>query len=158
MNYIKVDPFDINNGMGVRMTLFVSGCPHACKGCFNSDYWNYKSGLPWTSLLLDSLLVDFERNKSHLAGLSILGGEPLAKRNVAEVIKVIDKFKLRFPEKTVWLWSGYTLEKIQTNHASDILKKIDVLVDGKYQESMRDTSLEYRGSKNQRVLYKHTNF
>ncbi|ELP6119311.1 TPA: anaerobic ribonucleoside-triphosphate reductase activating protein [Vibrio vulnificus] len=158
MNYIKIDKFDTNNGTGVRMTLFVSGCPHACKGCFNSDFWNYKSGLPWTDLLLDSLLVDFERNQNHLAGLSILGGEPLAKRNLDEVMNVIQRFKSRFPNKTVWLWSGYTLEEIKSNHASGILECIDVLVDGKYIESMRDTSLQYRGSSNQRVLYKHTNF
>jgi anaerobic ribonucleoside-triphosphate reductase activating protein len=152
MNYLKIDEFDDKNGDGARMTIFVAGCPHKCEGCFNYKSWSYISGEAFTEEVQLSLFNSFETNREFLAGLSVLGGEPLAPRNRDAVIEMCRQFKLTFPEKNIWLWSGYTLAEIQESAASPILKVVDTLVDGKFEQDLHDLELSYRGSSNQRIL------
>lgn len=152
MNLLKIDEFDDKNGDGARMTIFVSGCPHKCLNCFNKISWGYKNGFECTSSVKEAIFSKFRENVDFLSGLSILGGEPLAPRNFKEVIVICKEFKTLFPNKNIWLWSGYTLEEIQHLPQNKALKYIDTLVDGRFVEELKDTELNFRGSSNQRIL------
>lgn len=158
MNYSSINWIDDKNGDGCRLTLFVSGCPHKCEGCFNKKTWSYHSGEEFSQEIEDSIFKYFEKNKSYLKGLSILGGEPMAPRNVERVGELLKKFKESYPEKDIWVWSGYTLEELTTPEQIETLKLIDTLVDGRYEESLRDTELRFRGSSNQRILVKNVDY
>lgn len=147
MNYGKIKPVDIANGLGVRVSLFVSGCPHHCKGCFNPELWDYGAGEVYSS---DTILQILDLcSPSYIAGLSLLGGEPLDPKNVQYVSLLCHAFKKKFPNKTIWCYTGYRWECIKQLH---ILKYIDVLVDGQFVESLKDPRLKFRGSSNQRII------
>lgn len=158
MNYSEIKYFDIANGPGVRTSLFVSGCTHYCKGCFNEKAWNFEAGLPYTaeaeSEIISSLLPDY------IAGLTILGGEPMEIRNQEGIVGLIKKIRKELPEKTIWVFSGYTFEELldkgnlrcHGRHTMEILKNIDVLVDGRFVLELKNLSLKFRGSSNQRII------
>jgi anaerobic ribonucleoside-triphosphate reductase activating protein len=147
MKYSQIRSLDIANGPGCRVSIFVSGCEHRCKGCFNPETWSFDFGKEFTE---DTLRGILELAKpDHISGLSILGGEPLHPRNIAEVCRLARRFKEAYPEKDIWLWTGYQLEDIFENLVDS---EIDVVVDGKFVEELKDLRLKYRGSSNQRVI------
>ena len=146
MNYSKIKYFDIANGPGIRTSLFVQGCPIHCPGCFNQETWDFTGG---SSFSLYVALSIFKSMNEHIAGLSILGGEPLAVQNYHVVQLFISDFKRSFPDKTIWLWTGYEWE-----HVKDlpIMDYIDVCVAGPFDVTKRDLSLKWCGSSNQQVI------
>ena len=147
MNYAEIKWTDIANGEGVRISLFVSGCTHHCKNCFNPETWDFEGGKEFTQETIDKVLE--LSNKNEVKGLSILGGEPMAPTNVEGTAKLAKAFKEKYPEKNVWAWSGYKYEQIKDIAA---LKYIDVLVDGNYEDELHDPTLKWKGSSNQRVI------
>lgn len=152
MRLAKIKPNDIANGEGVVVSVFVQGCPHHCKGCFNVETWDFNGGREFECedyrKILDMLDADgVKRN------LSILGGEPMAKENILGVLYLINYIKTHRPDTKVYLWSGYTYEQIQEMYGEDILKGfVDVLIDGRFIEEQKDLTLKLRGSKNQRII------
>ena len=148
-NYSKIKTFDIANGNGIRTSIFFSGCEFYCKGCFNSEIWNFNVGAPFTEEVYKVKIKP--TITEHIAGISILGGEPLHCKNIEATYNLVNWFKRDFPNKTIWLWTGYMYEDL-INIEVDILKYIDVLVDGKFVEEQKDLNLAFRGSKNQRVI------
>lgn len=156
MNYQTIIKDDLVNGEGIRCSLFVSGCSHGCAGCFNESAWDYRSGMKYTEETEQTILN--ELSKKYVTGLTLLGGDPLMKKNIDSVLNLCIKVKELYPEKNIWCWTGYTLEEVQNNHAHDVLKYVDVLVDGKFEESEKDLTLAHRGSRNQRVLKKGIDF
>lgn len=148
MNYMEIRPFDTANGEGVRVSLFVAGCKHHCEGCFNRESWKFNAGKEFTYANLYGIikLIDDEA----ISGLSILGGEPLDDRNIQEVTNICKRIKTVYPEKSIWLWTGFQLhEKIHL----DVMKYVDVVIDGKY-DSSKPTVKPYRGSDNQNLWRK----
>lgn len=156
MNYQTIIKDDLINGEGVRCSLFVSGCSHCCAKCFNEKAWDYRSGQEFSTETIDIILA--ELSKPYISGLSLLGGDPLMKKNIETILELCKIVKDTYPNKTIWCWSGYTLEEIMDNHASPILEYIDVLVDGKFIEAEKNLKLPFRGSNNQRILYKNKDF
>lgn len=148
MKYCNIKKIDISNGPGIRCSLFVSGCEHHCPGCFNQKAWDFEYGEEFTDKTIQEIL-DFCK-KPQIAGLSLLGGEPMHPRNEEWLIKLVKEFKQQFPEKTIWCWSGYNFEDLRTR--SKLLPYIDVLIDGKFIQELRDVTLQYKGSSNQRVI------
>lgn len=153
MYYGNIKYYDISNGDGVRTSLFVSGCNHHCKGCFNEVAWDFDYGKEFSyntlKEILDSLKPDY------IAGLSILGGEPLDYKNINTVSIIVEVVRKSFPNKSIWVYTGYTYEELLERNnlfTSLILNKIDVLVDGKFIEELKDISLKFRGSSNQRII------
>jgi anaerobic ribonucleoside-triphosphate reductase activating protein len=147
MNYAKIKPVDVANGEGVRVSVFVSGCSHYCKGCFNYELWNYNAGQKFTCDIIDEILDLC--SKDYITGLSLLGGEPLDPNNMADMNLLCYAFKRKFPNKTIWCYTGYEWEKIKQLY---IMKFIDVLVDGKFVQELKDPRLKFRGSSNQRII------
>lgn len=147
MKYGKIKPVDVANGEGVRVSVFVSGCSHHCKGCFNAELWNYNAGKDFTNEVIWNIINLC--SKDYITGLSLLGGEPLDPKNIIRVMDLCHTFKRYFPNKTIWCYTGYTWENI--NHLP-ILKYIDVLVDGKFVDDLKDPRLKFRGSSNQRII------
>lgn len=156
MNYQTIIKDDLVNGEGVRCSLFVSGCSHGCDGCFNEEAWDYRSGQVFSTETVEIILQELK--KPYVSGLSLLGGDPLMKKNIDEVLNLCKVVKETYPSKTIWCWSGYTLDEIMKNHSKDILQYLDVLVDGKFIESEKNLKLPFRGSNNQRILYKNKDF
>lgn len=156
MNYAKINPNDIANGTGVRVTLFVSGCTHRCKGCFNSEAWDFNYGTPFTEKTENYILSLLEN--SYISGLSILGGEPMEMQNQRALLSLLKKAKQKFPQKDIWCYSGYLFDtEIKKGRAhcevtDEILKCIDVLVDGRFVEEKKNIMLKFRGSENQRII------
>ena len=157
MNYATIKKNDIANGLGIRISLFVSGCTHHCKGCFNSIAWNFDYGNPFKEETQNQILSLLD--KPHIKGLTLLGGEPMEPQNQVEVIKLLRQVKQKFPQKDIWCYSGYTLEELRdTNNRShtpvtdEILSLVDVLVDGKFVEEKKNLKLKFRGSENQRII------
>ena len=147
MHYAAINKFDIANGPGVRVSLFVSGCRRKCKGCFNREAWdfNYGEKFTWETVHeIEQLLAG-----PHIQGLSILGGDPFEPENRLEVMAVCAYLKHKLPDKDIWMWSGFSWEDIKD---LPVLKYVDVLVDGPFIEGMKDLSLPYSGSRNQRVI------
>ena len=149
MRYASIRKLDISNGEGVGIALFVQGCPSPhCKNCFNPETWDFNGGKEWTNEVEKKF---FElANRSYIKRISLLGGECLAEENVKDVTVLAKKCKEKFPEKEIWLWSGYDFE----THIShlEITKYVDYIIDGKYIEELKDISLKWRGSSNQRVI------
>jgi anaerobic ribonucleoside-triphosphate reductase activating protein len=147
MRYNTIRQLDIANGPGCRVSLFVQGCSFNCPGCFNSVAKDFEGGKEFTEQTVEAIFALAEPN--HISGLSILGGEPLHPRNRDEVLKLTKRFKEKYPEKTVWIWTGYMWEDIK-----DLLSGsgVDVVVDGRFEEAKKDLRLKYRGSSNQRVI------
>ena len=147
MRYNTIRQLDIANGPGCRVALFVQGCSFNCPGCFNTVARDFEGGKEFTEQTME-LLLELAR-PDHLSGISLLGGEPLHPRNRADVLKLIRKFKEVYPNKTVWLWTGYQIEEV----FEDLVDSdIDVVVDGRFIEELKDLRLKYRGSSNQRVI------
>ena len=145
MNYATIKNYDIANGIGVRVSLFVSGCNHRCKGCFNSEAWDFNYGKKFDVNAENEILHALE--KSYIKGLSVLGGEPLQQDST--LLEFLRKVKSKFPNKSIWLYTGYTYEQIKDKKELDY---VDVLVDGKFVEALKDISLQFRGSSNQRII------
>lgn len=150
MKFIKIKDNDIANGVGITMSLWTQGCPHHCKGCFNTETWDFNKGKEFTELDLKYIFDNINKNDIH-RDLSILGGEPLCPQNIEGVINLCKEFKKIYPNKKIYIWTGYTLEEFNDTQKS-ILKYIDVIVDGKFIEKKRNLSLKLRGSENQRVI------
>ena len=159
MNYANILRADIANGTGFRVSLFVTGCSRNCPGCFNKEAQDPSYGREFDDKAKKKLFKDLE--EPWCKGLSLLGGEPLSKLsdNRKTVIALAKEVKEKFPEKDCWLWSGYTLEEIQADDSmKDILKYIDVLVDGPFLEEKKDLSIPFRGSSNQKILKREIDF
>ena len=150
MRFSKIKDNDIANGLGVTMSLWTQGCPHHCKGCFNGETWDFNAGEDFEDSDLKYILENINKNNVH-RDLSILGGEPLCPENVDGVIEVCKIFKEKFPEKKIYLWTGYVVEQFNEKQ-KDALNYIDVLVDGPFVQDKRNLSLMMRGSSNQRVI------
>lgn len=150
MYYSKVKFNDVANGPGLRLSLFTSGCAHHCKGCFQPETWDFKNGEPFT-LETQKYIIEKSKNK-YIAGLSLLGGDPLD--NIDGILPLLQEYRDVFGEtKNIWLWTGYIFEEIlQDNIKSKILQFIDVIIDGKFEENLKDITLKYKGSTNQRVI------
>lgn len=144
MNYDRYYTHDLINGPGIRVTLFVSGCQHACEGCYNPSTWDRKSGQAFTADIEQQLLQACESHD----GLSLSGGDPLHPANRDAILKLCQAFKQRYPEKNIWLWTGYVFEDLQE---LAIMQYIDVLIDGKFEQN-HPTSQPWRGSSNQRLI------
>ena len=147
MNYGAIKKNDIANGIGVRVSLFVSGCRNHCDGCFQPQTWDFDYGLPFTKEREEEILKALR--PSWIQGLSILGGEPMEPENENVLLPFIKRVKETYPKKDIWLYSGYTYEELK---GRKILQYVDVLVDGRFEEKLRDPSLAFRGSSNQRIL------
>ena len=159
MNYAKIYRADIANGQGFRVSLFVSGCARNCKGCFNKEAQDPAFGKLFDDKAKQKIFKELEYDWCR--GLSLLGGEPLSKlsNNRKTVIAFAKEVKEKFPTKDIAIWSGYTLEEIQADDSmKDILKYVDVLVDGPFIEEQKDLSVPFRGSSNQRILHKGKDF
>lgn len=150
MNYMEIKKSDIANGPGVRVSLFVSGCTHHCKGCFNPETWDFEAGKPFDSLVEIELLNLLGRG--YINGLTLLGGEPMEPQNRAVLLPFLKKVREKYPEKSIWCYSGYTFEELIGDGAKEILSLIDVLVDGEFVLDKKDIRLPFRGSSNQRIL------
>ena len=150
MNYSKIRKLDVTNGPGIRTTLFVSGCTHNCEGCFNKEQQDFNYGNKFTKETEDEF-IQLTKNKQ-IKGVNILGGEPMQQIMDDTLLNLLKRIKLE-TDKPIWLWSGYTFEEIVNNPKRlEILREVDVLIDGKFQADKRDIMLKYRGSSNQRVI------
>lgn len=145
MNYDRYYTCDLVNGEGIRLTLFVTGCQHACPGCYNQSTWDRKAGKPFTAEIQQQVLDACERHD----GLSLSGGDPLHPQNRADILALCQAFKQRYPHKTLWLWTGYRMDEIRD---LEILQHVDVLIDGRYEADL-PTIKPWRGSDNQ-CLYR----
>lgn len=177
MNYHNITYPDQNNGDGLRVVLWLSGCSHHCKGCQNPQTWDTNSGVPFDESAKEEIFK--ELNKDYISGITLSGGDPLNEANLDGVLGLVNQIRLLFPQKTIWLYTGYRVRGIQeglfvltpnvitdkiSDHKeiinrvnedvkrSDIIKQCDVLIDGRYIEEKRDITLKWRGSSNQRVI------
>lgn len=153
MKYAKIKKTDVANGPGVRVSIFVSGCHHHCEGCFNSEAWDFNYGNDFTEDTIQEIIEAM--NHDYITGLSLLGGEPFELINQKGLLPLLKKVKEFYPEKTIWAYSGYLydeLKEMDYPETKEILSLIDVLVDGKFVESLKDPNLYFRGSSNQRVI------
>lgn len=171
MRYNQIRETDIANGEGVGVALFVQGCPFHCYNCFNPETWDFNGGKEWTEEI-ENRFIELA-NRPYIKRISILGGEPLADENLSEVLNLINKIRLSLPQKTIWLYTGYTCEDVWCSEAAlreeysldyckkvsddhkkrqQIIKLCDVLIDGKYIDSAKDITLKWCGSSNQRVI------
>lgn len=154
MRFHNITYPDVNNGEGCRVTLWVAGCTHHCKGCHNPQTWSFKSGREFTEDIKNKLYNVLKL--PYIKGITFSGGDPLD--SFEDVFELIKDIKNSFNDKDIWLFSGYTLEDIQNSDKNIILEYIDVLVDGEFKEELKDLSLKFRGSSNQRILYKDIDF
>ncbi|MFZ7344477.1 anaerobic ribonucleoside-triphosphate reductase-activating protein [Avibacterium volantium] len=152
MNYLQYYPVDIVNGEGTRCTLFVSGCEHACKGCYNQKSWSFSAGILFDKAMEDQIIRDLQDQRIKRQGLSLSGGDPLHPRNVPTLLALVKRVKRECPEKDIWLWTGYKLAELN-DLQRQMLPYIDVLIDGKFIKEQADPSLIWRGSANQ-VIYR----
>lgn len=168
MNYHNITYPDQNNGDGLRVVLWVSGCEHCCKKCQNPQTWEYSSGIQFDQSAKEEILNQLKL--PYIEGITLSGGDPLAAENVSEVYKIVDEIRLSFPSKTIWLYTGYTLEQLYSpisgqlpraayKNENDVYKlrqkvisACDVVVDGEYIDELRDVTLHWCGSSNQRVI------
>lgn len=157
MNYGAIKKIDVANGEGVRVSLFVSGCRNACKGCFQPETWNFHFGNVFSAETEEEIIKAL--GPDHISGLSLLGGEPFEEENQAVLAPFCEKIKQIYPNKNIWCWTGYIYDKdLQkgqrkyTEYTDRLLNCIDVLVDGPFIEEQKNLMLEFRGSENQRIL------
>ena len=157
MNYCNVKNCDIANGVGVRVSLFVSGCRNRCKNCFQPETWDFNYGKPFDEQTEEKLMKMLA--PSYINGLTVLGGEPMEPENQRALLPFLKKVKAAYPQKTIWLYTGFTLEELRspdcrahTEYTEDILKLLTVLVDGRFVEEKKNISLRFRGSENQRLI------
>ena len=151
MNYHNIKTDDMLNGDGLRVTCWVSGCNMGCFNCYNPQTWDFDSGIPFTEETMQEILYDL--SKPYIKGLTLSGGHPLDPHNAPKVLEIVKRVKMVFPNKDIWIYSGYVWEDIIKNETlREILKYTDVLVDGAYIDELRDISLPFRGSSNQRII------
>lgn len=167
MRFAQIRSMDISNGEGVGVSLFVQGCPFHCFGCFNSETWNFDGGKEWTEETEDKFMKLIDR--PYIKRISFLGGEPLAEQNLDDVLSLIKEIRISFPEKTIWLYTGYKFDLLNSKYNEykytlfaanadewltrwEIISNVNVLVDGEYIDEQKDLTLKFRGSKNQRVI------
>lgn len=157
MNYATIKNCDIANGPGVRVSLFVSGCTHRCKGCFNEVAWDFNYGEPFTQETVDYILSLLK--PSYVKGLTLLGGEPFEPENQGAIVELLRQVKEKYPEKSIWAFSGYLFDRDMLSGQlgdpavlKEFLSYLDVLVDGPFVESKKDLTLRFRGSSNQRLI------
>jgi len=157
MNYADIKQFDVANGLGIRVSIFVSGCTHHCKSCFNEVAWDFNYGDPFTEDDIDRI-IDYLK-PSYVSGLAILGGEPFEHRNQQGLLPLLRKVKNIYPQKDIWCFTGYTFDQDILNRmckewdeTSEMVSYIDVLVDGKFVEELKDLNLRFKGSSNQRTI------
>lgn len=148
MRYHKIRKMDISDGPGVRVSIFMQGCTFNCKNCFNPETHDFCGGKEFTDETIKRVLELCE--KDHIVGLSILGGEPMHPKNIEGTTKLAKRFKEKFPNKTIWSWTGFLFDRDLKD--KEVMKYIDVLVDGQYKDELHDFRLKYRGSSNQRVI------
>ncbi len=158
MNYAEIKECDIANGVGVRTTLFVSGCRHHCVGCFNAEAWDFSAGQPFTKETEDRIIASLR--PEYVNGLSILGGEPLEPENQAVLAPFLERVRSEVPSKDIWMWTGFVWDDLVQGHSrartqsiGSILSLLDVLVDGPFLEEQKDLLLRFRGSANQRIIH-----
>ena len=158
MHYASIKPCDIANGPGVRVSLFVSGCTHHCPGCFNKETWDFSYGLPFTEETMTDLYEKL--SPGYITGLTLLGGEPMEPVNQQALLPFVEEVRRRFPDKTIWCYTGYTYEtdllaadgRAHCTATDRLLGMTDVLVDGRFVQDLRDITLLFRGSSNQRLI------
>lgn len=162
MRYASIRSMDISNGEGVGVSLFVQGCHFHCKNCFNQDTWDFSGGKEWNREIEDEFMKLV--NRPYIKRVSLLGGEPLADENVLDIMRLINRIKTECPDKKIWCYTGYTWEQIfpivnpylnltqAEMTRQNAVKNCDILVDGRFVEEKKDLSLEFRGSKNQRII------
>ncbi len=157
MNYADIKKIDVANGEGVRVSVFVSGCNHHCKGCFNQCAWDFNYGKKFTEKE-EQQIIDY-MNHDYISGLSLLGGEPLEPKNQEGLLPLVKKVKEKFPNKNIWCYTGFDFEKdvvgkmAKDNETTrELLKYIDIIVDGKFEEDKKDLKLQFRGSSNQKIV------
>jgi len=156
MNYSVIKNCDIANGPGARVSLFVSGCTHHCPGCFQPETWDFSYGKPFTKEVEELIFSMLE--PWYIEGLTLLGGEPFEPENQIELLPFVLEFRKRFPNKTIWAYSGYTLEELVARTGSEgaatmmLLNQIDILVDGPFEEVKKNLRLQFCGSSNQRLI------
>ena len=166
VNYCEILKSDIANGEGVRVTLFVAGCTHHCKGCFNPQTWDFNAGKPFTREEEDMILAELAH--PWVAGLTLLGGEPMEPANQRALLPFLRRVKAETPDKTIWCYTGCVMEQDfpaeapgaaywRTEVTDELLGMFDVVVDGPFVESLKDITLRFRGSSNQRILHRLPN-
>ncbi|MBR2712399.1 MAG: anaerobic ribonucleoside-triphosphate reductase activating protein [Bacilli bacterium] len=147
MRYNKIRKMDIANGPGVRVSVFFQGCEFHCKGCFNKDTWDFCGGKEFTDETIDKILELCAPD--YIVGLSMLGGEPMHPKNIEGTTKLAKAFKEKYPEKSLWSWTGFTFEGLKDK---EVMNYLDVLIDGQFKEELFSPKLRWRGSSNQRVI------
>lgn len=147
MKYNKIRKMDISNGPGVRVSIFMQGCAFHCKDCFNPETWDFNNGMEFCDETIQRVLEFCD--KDWIGGLSILGGEPLHPVNISGTTKLAKEFKNRFPNKTIWMWTGFKFENMKNE---EVMQYIDTLVDGQFKNECYNPTLKWRGSENQRVI------
>ncbi|HEJ9469235.1 TPA: anaerobic ribonucleoside-triphosphate reductase-activating protein [Proteus mirabilis] len=152
MNYHQYYPVDVVNGPGTRCTLFVAGCVHQCRGCYNKSTWSLTSGKPFTQEVEDQIIADLQDTRIKRQGLSLSGGDPLHPQNLSAILKLVKRVKTQCPEKDIWIWTGYLLADL-TPEQQEVVSYINVLIDGKFVQELYDPALLWRGSSNQ-VIHK----
>lgn len=167
MRYASIRSLDISNGEGVGVSLFVQGCDRHCFNCFNSETWNFNGGKEWTEEAKNKFMELIDR--PYIRRISILGGEPLAEQNLDDVLSLVQQIRISFPEKIIWLYSGYNFDLLNSKYNEykytpfaanadewltrwEIISNVDIVVDGEYIDEQKDLTLKFRGSKNQRVI------
>ncbi|EAB8791586.1 anaerobic ribonucleoside-triphosphate reductase-activating protein [Morganella morganii] len=153
MNYHQYYPVDVVNGPGTRCTLFVSGCVHQCRGCYNQSTWRTDSGVPYTRELEDMIIADLCDTRVKRQGITLSGGDPLHPHNVPEILALVQRIRREcLPEKDIWMWTGYKLDELN-DAQREVIEHINVLVDGKFVQDLHDPMLIWRGSSNQVIHY-----
>ncbi|ASM09974.1 anaerobic ribonucleoside-triphosphate reductase-activating protein [Serratia marcescens] len=150
MNYHQYYPIDVVNGPGTRCTLFVAGCVHQCPGCYNKSTWRLNSGQPFTPALEDRIIADLNDTRVPRQGLSLSGGDPLHPANVPSILTLVKRVRTECPGKDIWLWTGYRLAELDAQQMQ-VVDRINVLIDGKFVQDLKDPALIWRGSSNQVV-------
>ncbi len=157
LNYANIKDFDIADGPGVRVSLFVSGCRHHCRGCFNAMTWDFQYGEPFTEEISDQILEFLKPD--YIQGFSLLGGEPFEPENQVELVRLLKRIRTTYPEKDIWCYTGYNYDsdlqeggRVYTEVTDEMLSYIDLIVDGEFIEEKKDVTLKFRGSSNQRLI------
>lgn len=159
MKYAKIKKCDVANGPGIRVSLFVSGCNHHCKNCFNREAWDFNYGNDFTDKEQNQIIEDLK--PEHISGLSLLGGEPFERQNQEGLVPLVKKVKQTYPDKKIWCYTGFTfdkqilgemIEEEKRETTKELLRNIDYIVDGRFVEELKDPKLRFRGSSNQRII------
>ena len=152
MNYAAIKPYDIANGPGVRVSLFVSGCTHRCKDCFNQEAWDFNYGKPFDQAVMDQILGHLK--PGYIKGITYLGGEPMDPRNQAGLLELSRQIKAQYPEKSIWCFTGYVWDRIPQlpGVTDELIRLCDVIVDGPFVAEKKNLNLRFRGSENQRLI------